>query len=93
MTNELTKITPKELKELQKGLEIIKKVYGLDDESIDVFFRIVRNSQEITKNVERLTKRVESLERTVAHETNANDAEQAKRLYKAMNTPLEAFKL
>lgn len=93
MTNELTKITPKELKKLQEGLEIIKKVYGLDDESIDVFFRIARNAQDIAKNMDRLAKRVESIERSVLHETNANDAEQARKLYKAMNTPLEAFKL
>lgn len=93
MTKEINQLSTKELKKLQEGIEIIKKVYGLDDDGIDVFFRLAKNAGAITEQLNNFQKRIESLERAYLHETSVNDAEKAKKLYKAMNTPLEAFKL
>lgn len=91
MTQQLNSLTPKELREFQRATAIISKVFGLDGESLDVFFRFMLNAGKVTEQLNSYEKRIESLERQILRETKASDSERAKALYNALNTPVRSF--
>lgn len=93
MTKEINSLTPRELKKFHEDSEIIKKAFNLSDEELDTFFCLVKNAGPVIEQVRNFQSRLADLERTVHRQTKADDADRAKKLYDAMNTPTEAFRL
>ncbi len=91
MTKELNSMTPRELKKFREATAIIAKAFDMSEEDIDVFFRFMKNAGGIAGQLDSHEKRIVSLERQILRETKADDAERAKRLYNALNTPVRKF--
>lgn len=89
MTQELMKLKPKELAEVQKAVDIIKKVYGLSDDDIDAFFVLVHKAKALVDDYAELATRLGRLEKNILGTNKDHEREMAKLFREYMSKPVE----
>jgi len=80
MTEELMRLTPRELKKLHEGVAILKKAYGLTDADIDCTLKYIHQFGSLFAIVKRQQSEIEALATAVERQT---DEETRKKIQEA----------
>lgn len=93
MVKQINSITPKQLKQLQQALMLIKNAFDLTDEQIDSFIALLQHAKQFTELIQATDKRLSSIEQTISKQSNESMAQKAKEMYDYLNTPVKSIKI
>ncbi len=85
MIKQLNEMKPKELRQFQKALNVVKKSLDLTDEDIEMFVVLLKHSREFTKIVTDTNSRITALERESGRKADSENASIAKKMQEYLN--------
>ena len=83
MTEEIMKMSSRELRRYQRAVDTVCKVHGLTPREIDMFFALVKNAEKMVSTMNAITETQLSIERSLNLETSDRTNDLATDLKKA----------
>lgn len=81
MTEEMMKLTPRELRKYQRAVGIVGKVHGLSCEEIDGFFRLAKNARALMELIVKVAGDQSELNRNILSKNDTEAKETATSLF------------